>query len=172
MSSHPAARSHDLLPLPLGAALEAASHELTHATWLKEAVKSINEMGGRGALRGSERTSLSQRLALAGLARDFACIPECPTDVTVKSSLEQVLGHGPGYVNDLACGHRSEHETMPDGVTDERRYAQRVRLRQFGHPCLTIATANVQMLFPRETAGALLALASKPSRIRIAAMNE
>ena len=61
---------------------------------------------------------------------------------------------------------------MPDGVTDERRYEQRVWLCQFGHPFLTLATADVQMLLLRKTAAALLALAPKPNGIRIAAMNE
>lgn len=60
-------------------------------------------MGGRGASVGF-RASRCQRLALNGLAQDFAGIPECPPNVTVRRALQVVLGQDPGYVDDMASG--------------------------------------------------------------------
>ena len=49
------------------------------------------------------KANLRQRAALASLVRAYDRIPKCPTSVTAKSSVEHVLGHDPGYVDDLAC---------------------------------------------------------------------
>ena len=86
MTSRSATRSHDLLPLPLGSDFNEIASNVVYDKWFKEAVKAINEMGGRGASVGC-RASLCQRLALNGLAQGFAGIPECPPSVTVKSAL-------------------------------------------------------------------------------------
>ena len=41
-----------------------------------------------------------QRLALAGVAPEFASLPDCPTDVTVEDAITRVLGQDPDYVDD------------------------------------------------------------------------
>ena len=102
MSSRSATRSHDLLPLPCGLALAEAASQLAFPDWFREGVKAINELGGRGA-SSVGKANLRQRAALASLVRAYDRIPKCPTSVTAKSSVEHVLGHDPGYVDDLAC---------------------------------------------------------------------
>ena len=61
----------------------------------------INELGSRGLPPHSTPTSV-QRLALAGVASEFASLPDCPADVTVEDAITHVLGHG--YVDDTTTG--------------------------------------------------------------------
>ena len=56
--------------------------------------------GGRGLPPRGTPTSV-QRLALCGVASEFAPLPDCPVDVTVGIA---VLGHELGYDDDTATG--------------------------------------------------------------------
>ena len=102
-SSPLAARGSDLLPLPTGAHLQELCAGASHGAWLRAAVTSLNEMGGRGSA-GASLPSHAQALALGGLALDFQQIPECPLDVTARSAVSAVLGSDTGYVDDAAAG--------------------------------------------------------------------
>ena len=63
----------------------------------------INELGSRGLPLHATPTSV-QRLALAGVAPEFASLPDCPTDVTVEDAITRVLGQDPDYVDDTTTG--------------------------------------------------------------------
>ena len=66
-------------------------------------MSAINELGGRGRAPRGVPTS-AQRLALAGVASEFASLPDCPADVTVEDAVAHVLGQDLGYVDDTATG--------------------------------------------------------------------
>ena len=59
--------------------------------------------GGRGLPLHATPTSV-QRLALAGVASEFATLPDCPADVTVEDAITRVLGQDPDYVDDTTAG--------------------------------------------------------------------
>ena len=63
----------------------------------------IKELGSRGLLPHATPTSV-QRLALAGVASEFASLPDCPADVTVEDAITHVLGQDHGYVDDTTTG--------------------------------------------------------------------
>ena len=45
-----------------------------------------------------------QWLALAGVASEFASLPDCPADVTVEDAITHILGQDPVYVDDMTTG--------------------------------------------------------------------
>ena len=114
-------RVRDLLPLPVGAGLDAVLAARRHAlgdpgrsagvrsrgharrnrqdAWLHEAVEALNELGGRGVAppRAGTRLTAAQLTAVDGLAKAFGSVPPPPSDLTPSGAWTALRGSEAGY---------------------------------------------------------------------------
>ena len=107
--------TRDVLPLPTGAGLDLHLHGASHCAlsaagakkgrqlrrqevWLKEGIRTLNELGGRGAAaRERAALSLPQQLAVRHLARAYGAMSSPPDGHDPLVAWRTLQGSRSGY---------------------------------------------------------------------------
>ncbi|CAK0899549.1 unnamed protein product, partial [Prorocentrum cordatum] len=106
-----AADPRDLLPLPAPTSPVPRHGDAMGSEWLSAGLQTLNEMGGRGAVRRAGAASGPQTDALERLRSSYAAVPSCPTDLTADSATRAVIGSDPGYgFDDMASGKYATYQ--------------------------------------------------------------
>ena len=99
----------DLLPLPSGPLLAAECAQCREGVWLRDGVKVLNDMGGRGRSASAFSSTAAQRQCLSRLRVAYDHVPLCPAELTAEGCLPAIFGHDPGYVDEIAGGKISTY---------------------------------------------------------------
>ncbi|CAK0855849.1 unnamed protein product, partial [Prorocentrum cordatum] len=106
-----AADPRDLLPLPAPTSPVLRQGDALGLEWFSAGLQTLNEMGGRGAVRRPGAASGPQTDALERLRSSYATVPSCPSDLTADSATRAVIGSDPGYgFDDMASGKYASYQ--------------------------------------------------------------
>ncbi|CAK0874888.1 unnamed protein product [Prorocentrum cordatum] len=106
-----AADPRDLLPLPAPTSPVLRQGDALGLEWFSAGLQTLNEMGGRGAVRRTGAASGPQTDALERLRSSYATVPSCPSDLTADSATRAVIGSDPGYgFDDMASGKYASYQ--------------------------------------------------------------